>query len=150
MRIDRLLVLSVVLCLTVACGRKNPAAEQAALERQFEESLSGATLVGHFTIGNSSSLTEEKYTIQKVSKIKDGLWLFQARIEYGKRDVTLPLPLPVKWAGDTPMITLTDLSIPGIGAYTARVMFYRGQYAGTWSGKTGGGGHLFGRIVKGG
>lgn len=143
-----LVMATLALLLTcTACGKKDSAGEVAALEKQFEESLNGVTLVGHFTMGNDTALREEKYTIEKVSKLKDGLWLFNARIQYGKRDVTLPLPLPVKWAGDTPVITLTDLSIPGIGTYTARVMIYRGHYAGTWSGKNHGG-HLFGRIVK--
>ena len=47
---------------------------------------------------------------------------------------------------DTPVITLTDISILGFGTYTARVILYRGQYAGTWSGKNYGG-QLFGKIV---
>jgi hypothetical protein len=34
-----------------------------------------------------------------------------------------------------------------MGTYTARVVVYRGQYAGTWSGRNGGG-KRFGRIVK--
>ena len=53
----------------------------------------------------------------------------------------------MKWAGDTPVITLTDQALPGMGTYTARVVVYRGQYAGTWSGRNGGG-KVFGRIVK--
>ena len=59
-----------------------------------------------------------------------------------------PLPLEVKWAGnDTPMITLTDLTILNQGPFSARVLFYNGKYAGTWShGKVGG--HMFGKIVK--
>ena len=137
----------ILLVLLPGCGRKPTSAEAAALEKQFEESLSGATLVGRFTMGENNTLREEKYTIEKVSKIKDGLFLFRARLQYGKRDITVPLPLAVEWAGDTPMVTLTDLSMPGVGTYTARVLFYRGQYAGTWSGK-GAGGHLFGKIVK--
>jgi hypothetical protein len=58
------------------------------------------------------------------------------------------MPLKVFWAGDTPVISLTDLSIPGLGTYTARVMVYRDQYAGTWKAKDHGG-HLFGRITRG-
>lgn len=139
-----------VLSLLVAagCGRKPSAGETATLEKNFQESLSGVVLAGHFTMGKDDRLREEKYTIEKVSKIGGDLWLFDARIQYGSRDVVLPLPLTVKWAGDTPVITLTDVGIPGIGVYTARVMIYRGQYAGTWSGKDGHGGHLFGRLVK--
>ena len=54
---------------------------------------------------------------------------------------------PVRWAGDTPVISVTNFGIPLIGTYSARVVIYQGQYAGTWSGKTHGG-HLFGKIVK--
>ncbi len=127
--------------------------KQSALtpnEQQFQETLSGVTLVGHFTITggeDSDTLREEKYTITKVTKLSDDYWLFFARVQYGGRDVTVPLKLEVKWADDTPIITLTDLELPGLGTYTARVIIYRGQYAGTWSGGRYGG-HLFGAITK--
>ena len=63
------------------------------------------------------------------------------------KDVTVPIPLEIKWAGDTPVITLTDLAIPSLGTFTARVVIYDGRYAGTWQhGQVGG--HLFGRIEK--
>ena len=118
-------------------------------ERRFQEMLSGVTLVGHFTITGEEgedTLREEEYTIAKVTKLNGDYWLFFARIQYGGRDVTVPLKLEVKWADDTPIITLTDLELP-IGTYTARVIIYRGQYAGTWSGGKHGG-HLFGIITK--
>ena len=119
-------------------------------EQRFQEMLSDVTLAGHFTITggeDSSTLREEKYTITKVTKLSDDYWLFFARIQYGGRDVTVPLKLEVKWAEDTPIITLTDLELPNLGTFTARVVIYRGQYAGTWSsGKHGG--HMFGIITK--
>ncbi|MGH9659699.1 MAG: hypothetical protein ACRD96_14215 [Bryobacteraceae bacterium] len=130
--------------LFAACAQKPD-----TLEREFEKMLTGVTLVGNFTLGDGKTLREEKYTIEKVSKIGGDMWMFQTRIQYGKRDVSLPLPLPVKWAGDTAMVTLTDMNLPGLGTYTARVLFYRDQYAGTWSAKDHGG-HLFGRIVRAG
>ncbi len=139
--------IAVLLAVTAGCNRNDDPGDLAALEEDFQESLSGATLVGHFTVGDRKNLRGEKYTITKVSKIPGGLWLFQVRIQYGARDVTLPLPLNVQWAGDTPVITLTDLSIPGLGTYTARVLIYRDQYAGTWSG-TDVGGQMFGRVVR--
>ncbi len=119
-------------------------------EQRFQEMLSGVTLSGHFTITgetDSGNLREEKYTIAKVSKLSGDYWLFFARVQYGGRDVTVPLKLEVKWADDTPIITLTDLELPNLGTYTARVVIYRGQYAGTWSGGRYGG-HLFGRITE--
>ncbi|MCH8923682.1 MAG: hypothetical protein IIA67_11120 [Planctomycetes bacterium] len=126
------------------------AADRAALEKKFEQTLSGATFVGHFTLTgkeNAKSRKKERYTISSVRKIKDDLWLFTVRVTYGTRDVTVPIPLQVKWAGDTPIITLTDLKIPLLGTYTARVIIYRDKYAGTWSAGDHGG-HLFGTIER--
>lgn len=123
--------------------------EVQARYEKFEEMLSGVKLVGNFTIlGKDDKMPEEEYTINSVTKLmKDDLWLFKARIKYGNKDYTVPLPLAVKWADDTPMVTLTDFSILGQGPFSARVLFYDGKYAGTWShGKVGG--HLFGKIEK--
>ena len=55
------------------------------------------------------------------AKLKNGFWLFQSRIQYGNHDATLALPLEVKWAGDTPVITLTDYTVPGFGKFTCRI-----------------------------
>ena len=137
----------VLIAATAGCSRNPVSSNTAVLEENFRQSLSGSTLVGHFTVEGQKDLREEKYAITNVSKIPGGRWLFQVRIQYGNRDLTLPLPLNVKWAEDTPVITLTDLSIPGLGTYTARVLVYRDQYAGTWSGGDIGG-QMFGRVVR--
>lgn len=131
---------------------KPPLPDRATLEKQFQETMSGAVLSGFFTIDGRRSdgapLEQEKYTITKARKVDGDRWQFNTRIQYGGKDVTLPMRFPVKWAGDTPVITLTNVSIPGLGsAFTARVLIYQGQYAGTWKhGKVGG--HMFGTITK--
>ncbi|HEX4132161.1 MAG TPA: hypothetical protein VHZ24_19180 [Pirellulales bacterium] len=133
---------------TPGMAKPTPVPDRATLEKQFEEAMSGATLVGTFTVAgrdDGKPLKHEKYTISKVSKVRDDFWLFQARIQYGDHDATLPLTLEVKWAGDTPVITLTDLTVPGFGTFTCRVLIYRDQYCGTWSGGDHGGA-MFGRI----
>jgi hypothetical protein len=123
--------------------------DRAELEKRFEETMSGATLIGTFTVTGQADkkLNEEKYTLNRVKKIEGDKWEFVSRIQYGGHDLTVPLTLDVKWAGDTPVITLTDLPVPGFGTFTARVLIFRDEYAGTWSGGDHGG-HLFGRIVK--
>jgi hypothetical protein len=126
-----------------------PKLSQAELEQEFEKSMSGCVLIGRFTVvgREDQAPKEERYTITKVKKQDDGEWIFLTRIQYGKNDTQLPLKLKVEWADDTPVITLTDLTIPGMGTFTSRVLIYRGWYAGTWQhGKVGG--HLFGRIEK--
>ena len=55
------------------------------------------------------------------------------------------MPLQVQWAGTTPVITLTNVLIPGLGTFSSRVVIYKNKYAGTWThGDVGG--HLFGTI----
>ena len=123
---------------------------QAELEKKFQETLSGATLQGHFTNNRDEKETspkEDKYTIQSVTKMQGDVWLFTSRIQYGTHDVTLPLPLRVVWAGDTPVITLDKVPVPGMGSFTARVMIFDNQYAGMWDGGDHGG-LLYGKIVK--
>ncbi len=137
---------------SISLAAENDEAAKIEKERfkKFEEMLSGVKLVGRFTIvgKEQGKLPEEEYTIKSVEKLpKEDFWKFEARIKYGNNDYTVPLPLRVKWADDTPMITLTDFRILGQGPFSARVIFYNGKYAGTWShGKAGG--HLFGKIVK--
>ena len=133
--------------------RPEAKADQAELEKQFEQNMSGATLVGRFSVegrGNrgGGEPKQERYEIIKVTKMRGDYWLFNARVQYGNKDVTAPIVLQVKWAGDTPIITLTDLPIPGLGTYTARVLIYRDHYAGYWSGANHGG-NLWGRVERG-
>ena len=123
-------------------------ARQARLFKKFESTLTNAVLTGQFTIvGKETPPSRESYTILSVKKMSQGdLWVFTARIKYGKRDVTLPLPIPVKWVGDTPVISLDKLTLPGLGTFSAHVVIDGKKYAGTWShGKVGG--HMFGTIA---
>jgi hypothetical protein len=129
-----------------ACSRKDPATEQARMVREFEQTLTGAVLAGKFAMGDK--VAEDRYTILKASHMTGETWVIQTRIQYGKRDITVPVPVTVKWAGDTPVITLTDAGIPGLGTFTARVLFYRGQYAGTWANQEGHGGQMWGKLER--
>ena len=130
-----------------------PAAEAPqpeALIKKLTEELTNVKLIGRFTVTGKEDREpkEEEYTILSAMKLPDGdLWLIKARIKYGDKDVTVPMPLEIKWAGDTPMITLTNFTIPNLGTFSSRVLIYEGRYAGTWQhGKAGG--HLFGRVEK--
>ncbi len=134
-----------------AAPKKKPVPDQATLDQQFQELLSGSQLVGSFTTLNADGSEKppavDRYTIESVKPLKNGFWQFVSRIQYEDRDVKLPLALEVKWAGDTPVITLTNVLVPGLGTFTARVLFYGNQYAGTWSAGDHGG-HMFGRVEK--
>jgi hypothetical protein len=127
----------------------NKVPDKADLEKKFSESLTGATLDGFFTEtpGDEAKPRESKYVINKVSKLGDDLWLFEAQIKYGEHDLTIPIPLAVRWAGDTPVITLDKAPVPGFGTFSARVLIYDGSFAGMWSGGNHRG-ELYGRVVK--
>ncbi len=118
---------------------------QEELEAAFKATLTKATLSGRWCSvlpdGKKSEgrlklgpEKEDKYTIVGVSKLQGDSWLIRARIQYGKVDVVAPIPVQVKWAGDTPVIVVDKIAIPGGGTYSARVMIYEKTYAGTWSG----------------
>jgi hypothetical protein len=148
-----LLVCNQLVC-SLACSSRPAtptAAERETLEKKFAESMRNVVLDGSFTVnrGGETHVRQEKYTIASVSKVGGDIWLFQARIQYGDHDVTVPVPVKLLWAGDTPVVSLTDASIPGLGTFTARVLFYRDSYAGFWQhGDVSG--NQFGRIVRGG
>lgn len=129
-------------------GAAKPNREE--LEKAFAERMTGAVLVGHYSVvgKDSKPANPERYELKKVSKFAEDLWIFEARVKYGQTDVTLPLTLRMIWAEDTPMITLTNATLPGLGsAFGARVIFHGDLYAGTWQhGKVGG--HLWGTIEK--
>jgi hypothetical protein len=125
--------------------------DHKALEKEFAKKLSGATLVGRFTVDGHSDTgktSADRYEIESAEKVQGHRWIITARIKYGTHDVKLPVPLEVFWAGDTPVITLTNAAVPGMGTFTSRVMIYEDRYAGTWQhGKFGG--HMFGKIEHG-
>ena len=121
---------------TAAGGEKaKPSTED--LEAKFKATLTKATFSGRWCGIKDGKLTpekEDKYTITSVMKLGGDAWIINARIQYGQIDVVAPIPVRVKWAGDTPVITLDNIGIPGGNAYSARVLVYGKTYAGTWSG----------------
>lgn len=122
-----------------------------ARDAEFSESMANCVLVGSFTMDGKEDkepLKAERYEIESVKKASDNLWIFTTRVKYGKVDTKVPITVPMEWAGDTPMVTLTDASLPGLGdGFSARVLFYKDRYAGTWQhGPIGG--HMFGKIER--
>lgn len=106
--------------------------DQAALEEAFAAKLTGSTLVGTFTTDGREGAKPDRYKMVSAKKVKDNDWIFTATMKIGDREIDLPIPIKVYWADDTPVMSLTDLTIPGMGTFTARVMFYGDRYAGTW------------------
>lgn len=166
--IARSLVIGCALLIVWFCATFNGPVSRAeessdsARHAAFKKSLTNVALVGYFTddselptaepgdklpkVAGKVVLQEERYDILSVTKLPAGkLWLIQTRIRYGDHDLTVPLPIPVEWAGETAVITVDQVTIPGLGTFDARVLIEDGRYAGTWRHESHGG-HLFGRI----
>ena len=121
--------------------------DQATLDKEFADLLTNASLTGSFTMGPDGQPKKDSYTILKAEKADGDLWAITAKVEYKGFAVPVEMRVPVKWAGDTPVISITDQKIPMLGTFTARVMFYGGEYAGTWSGGKHGG-LMWGKVQK--
>jgi len=166
----RRLALATFMAFTISVvGAEEPTAETAPTTPQasanleantagpeefaaFEKLLTGSTLRGHFTLRGApegAAPQAESYQIQSIRLLsEDGRrWLFTVSFRHGEKDWALPLPIQVEWAGKTPVITLENFKIPGMGTFSARVLFADGMYAGTWAHGTEAGGHLYG-ILK--
>jgi hypothetical protein len=119
-------------------------------ERQFVERMRGASLIGNFTVeGRESNRAprEDRYDIDSVEKVGDDLWRFNAGMKCCGVNGVIPVVVPMRFVGDTPMIMMTDTSLPALGTFTVRLIFYEDRYAGTWQhGEVGG--LMSGRIEK--
>ena len=147
-----LFVAAAIIVVVGLCGPTDSGAQDVslnALEQEFAERMANSVLVGRFVIAGSEDSVPrpERYEIEGVTKVGEDQWRFTARIQYGDTNITLPIVVTMLWAGDTPMVSLTDLTVPTLGTLTARVIFYRDRYAGTWQHDEVGG-HLFGVIEK--
>jgi hypothetical protein len=149
-----LLLLSLIATLPTASAAE-PADTQAQREAALAKMLAGATLEGSFTVSGrdqneeAGKLTNDKYTLGEVKKVDDAknLWVFPTRIQYSDKDFTIPLTLPIEWAGDTPVVVVDNVGLPGLGTFSARVLFFNDHYAGYWQhGEVGG--NLFGKIHR--
>jgi hypothetical protein len=118
------------------------------VERQFAERMRGVSLVGTFTIAGREKANPQpdRYDIASVEKVGDDQWRFNAKMDCcGVKGMTLPIVVPMRFIGDTPVIMMTNHSLPGLGTFTVRVFFYGDRYSGTWQhGPVGG--HMSGRI----
>lgn len=125
--------------------------KRAAYEKEFAAYLSGSKLTGIFTVdGKPINQTEsESYEIKSAKKIEgeENLWEIVSRIQYGDKDFEMPIEIKIEWIGKTPVMVLESVTIPGMGTFSARVLFHDKKYAGTWKHDTKGG-HIIGKVEK--
>ena len=120
------------------------------LEAAFVKSMARVLFKGRWCTVEKGAMGEardEQYEIVGAMKTGGDRWVINARIQYGTINLVAPVPVQVKWAGDTPVIVVDQFSLPGAGTYSARVMIYGDTYSGTWSAGDHGG-LLHGVIAK--
>jgi hypothetical protein len=118
-------------------------------ERRFVEQMRDVDLVGSFTTAGQEDRTPipDRYRIRSVEKVGTDLWRFNAEMDCCGVKGAIPVVTPLRFVGDTPMIMMTDTSLPGLGTFTVRLFFYGDRYSGTWQHDERGG-LMSGRIEK--
>ena len=137
-----------VALLGVGCAKKEDA--QARRENEFKQMMTGAKLTGKFSVTGRDEVRSDSYKTSSVTKLAGGIWTINAEIPRKDGAVTLPVPVRMEWAGDTAVMQLTDATLPGLGTFTVRILFYKGNdgkghYAGFWWGGNHGG-EMFGVV----
>lgn len=120
-------------------------------EERFKAVFTKATLSGRWARLKDGVLGEErtgdKYAILNVIKRDGDNWTVNAKMKYGEKELIIPVPVRMKFTGDTALLTVDELAIPGGGTYTARLMIFERTYSGTWKDQRGGG-MLYGTITN--
>ena len=120
-------------------------------EERFKALFTKAYLSGRWAPLKEGALGEErtgdKYNIVSVVKGSGDNWTVNAKMKYRDQELVMPIPVQMKFVGDTAILTVDNLAIPGGGTYTARLLIYERTYSGTWRGQRGGG-MLYGTITN--
>src|SRR5262245_47256144 len=106
-------------------------ASLSEIEQQFADRMQKVSLVGTFTVAGREGRAPnpDRYDIASVEKVGDDLWRFNARMECCglSESSALPIVVPMRFVADTPVIMMTDTSLPGIGTFTVRVFRSEGR-----------------------
>ena len=154
-------VVGILISLTFVLAADRPAiADVPAGERQrrIADYLTGAVFVGSYVDDDTPTIPKkERYEIARCELMEpaDDRYRMTVRIRYGERDATVPIIVRIPVADRTPVITVDQTWVPGMGTFDARVVIDRrpegsdqpDRYAGTWSAGDHGG-QLFGTIER--
>jgi hypothetical protein len=120
-------------------------------EERFKVLFTKSYLSGRWAPLKNGTLGDErsgdKYNIVSAVKGKGDNWIVNAGLKYRDKEIVLPIPVQMKFAGDVAILEVNNLGIPGGGTYSARLLIYERTYSGTWKGPRGGG-MLYGTITN--
>ena len=143
----KLLPLLLLVCLGAAGSAES---SKGAQEEKLRAMVSNCLLDTRWCTTKNGKMSEEyqdTYSIQSATRKGKEQWTINVLVEVLGRNVAVPIPVRLSWAGETPVVTLEKVSVPGLGSYSARVLLYENTYAGVWS-ANGRAGMLHGTIQK--
>ncbi len=134
LRYSVLSFLSFVLLLA-----SQPALAQGSVdaEANFVAMLKNATLKGTWAPVQQAQLgtarKDEGYRIARVEKKEGDKWSLVYLVNYQGKEFEYPMPVTVKFAGDTSVLILDNVRAGRDKAnWSARVMFHENVYVGRW------------------
>lgn len=137
-----------------AAPKKSTAPKKSAAEMEawFQQLFTGADLSGRWAPLKDGVLGEEKsgdkYHIVSAVKDEGSNWTINARMKYRQQEFVIPIPATVQFSGDAAILRVENLTVPGGGTYSSRLLIHGQTYSGSWEGGRGGG-MLYGVITNG-
>lgn len=132
-------ILSSFLLLVLLFNLQLPGLAQGSsdVETNFIAMLKNATLKGTWApvqqAQMGASQKDEGYRIAKVEKKDGDKWTLVYLVTYQGREIEYPMPVTVKFAGDTAVLILDNVRAgQGKANWSARVMFHENVYTGRW------------------
>lgn len=109
----------------------------AKAEEAFAAMLTDATLNGTWAPIDKSLLGDDRkdgYHIVRATKKEGDQWILVSRMTFQGQEFEIPIPVTVKFAGDTAVMILNDLPLGDGTTWSARILFHDDVYAGSWWG----------------
>ena len=125
-----------------------PVPDQATLDKEFEKTMSGATLSGSFTVDGRQDAAAQGREVHHHESEQASRWVLAVSESHSIRQARCQ---PGASAGSKmgwrhARHHAHRLHRAGFGKFTCRIMIYDDQYVGTWNGGDHGG-KMFGRVL---
>jgi hypothetical protein len=111
--------------------------ELSEQESAFAAMLKNATLRGSWAPIDKRLLGEEQedgYRIVRAEKISGSQWTLISRFKFQGKEVNVPFPVIVHFAGDAAVMALDKIPLGDGSLWSARILFHDDVYAGSWWG----------------
>ena len=107
------------------------------IETNFVAMLKNATLKGTWAPVQQEQLgpsrKDDGYRVARVEKKDGDKWSLVYLVTYQGKEIEYPMPVTVKFAGDTAVLILDNVRAGrGKANWSARVMFHENVYTGRW------------------